>query len=346
MNKIVIALFSLAVAGTAFAQGNFVVARGLGAPNDNHVSVRDTSGSPVGVDFQAYGARQWGTNVATGLLDRVSPPYILTGPGPGEVYGPHTRGWTHDGSAVSGINFFGYGTLRYGVIPECGDLDVDELCEILTGPGPGAVFGPHVRGWRYTGTKTRPLASVNFFAYFTLRYGVNVESNDVDGDVADEIITGPGPSPVFGPQVRGWNSDGGTLRGMPEVNFNAYSLTFGVNLGLADVDGNGDAEILTAPGPGPSQASEFRGFDFSSQGVAALPGFQKTPFSTGYGGRVDGGPVTTVGELIAAAGRDPSASAQVKTFRYENATLTPTVAFNPFPGSTYGVNATSDWLGY
>ena len=80
--------------------------------------------------------------------------------------------------------------------------------DLLTGPGPGAGFGPQARGWRFDGTAVVPVAHVNFYAYATPSFGVVVGGGDVDGDLIGEILTAPGPSPAFAPAVRGWDTDG------------------------------------------------------------------------------------------------------------------------------------------
>lgn len=60
------------------------------------------------------------------------------------------------------------------------------------------------------------IGKVSYFACATLLYGANVEGGDVDDDGFDEVLTGPGPGPVFAPQVRGWNVDGGAATSTDE----------------------------------------------------------------------------------------------------------------------------------
>src|SRR3990170_1971886 len=74
--------------------------------------------------------------------------------------------------------------------------------------GPGAVFGPHVRGWNVDGGAAAAIPAVSFMAYGTNRWGVVVACGDLDGDGIDEILTAPGPSAQFGADVLGWNFDG------------------------------------------------------------------------------------------------------------------------------------------
>jgi len=159
------------------------------------------------INFYAYGTSRYGVNVAGGDVDADGYDEILTGPGPGSVFGPHIRGWNQGGtSGTPGdqVNYYAYGTPKWGVNVAGGDVDADKYDEILTGPGPGSVFGPHVRGWNQVWTSSTPIDQVNFHAYGTLKWGVNVAGGDVDADGYDDIITGSGPGTVFGPHLRGW----------------------------------------------------------------------------------------------------------------------------------------------
>jgi len=52
----------------------------------------------------------------------------------------------------------------------------DARTEIVTGPGPSALFGAHVRGWNYDGDAVAPVPGCSFLAWPSLefRYGVTV----------------------------------------------------------------------------------------------------------------------------------------------------------------------------
>ncbi len=211
-----------------------------------------------GVSFLAYGTNKYGVNVAAGDLDADGFDEIITGAGPGAVFGPHVRGWNYDGGStvtpLPGVSYFAYGTPKWGVNVSAGDIDGDGYDEIVTGAGPGAVYGPHVRGWDYDGgsTVTR-INGVSYFAYGTLKYGVNVACGDIDGDGIDEIITGAGPGAVFSAHVRGWNVDGGTATAIAGFNFFAWpaeDVRFGANVfSGVDLNGNGRDEIVVGQGP-------------------------------------------------------------------------------------------------
>ncbi|MFN7974250.1 MAG: kelch repeat-containing protein [Acidobacteriota bacterium] len=323
----------------------YLVGRGLGQPNENRVATFEQDGSPTGVSFLAFGAGQWGVGVAGGGIDPVAPEEIVATPGPGPGLGPQVRAFFVDGSPIAAVNFFAYGSLRYGANAVTGALDGDLSEEILTGPGPGTVFGPHVRGWNYDGSALSPISKLSFFAYGTLRYGVNAARGDVDADGFDEILTGAGPGVVFGAHVRAFDFDGTSVVDLANVNFFAFtSIRYGANLAGNDVDSDGYDEMVATPGPGPTSAhvSRFLGFGYDGVVVAALQGYDVVPFATLYGGRVGLGDVSPGlsmrDELLAGAGRDPAATSTVHAFDYVGGALHPIAAtFAPFPPG-FGVN--------
>jgi len=176
----------------------------------------------------------------------------------------------------------------------CGDIDGDGYDEIVTGAGPGAVYGPHVRGWNCDGGGAVAISGVSFLAYGTNKYGVNVCCGDIDGDGIDEMVTGAGPGAVFGPHVRGWNWDGtGTAQPIPAVSFFAYSgyTQWGVNVSCGDLDDDGIDEILTGPGPGSDYLARVRGFNYDGQVLTAMTGVDFNAYEAAgnrYGVKVAG----------------------------------------------------------
>ena len=93
--------------------------------------------------------------------------------------------------------------------------------------------------------------------------------------------------------MRSWEYDGVALASIQKINFNAYTLRHGVNVAGGDLDDDGFEEITTAAGPGPSNTTWFKGFDFDGGSLTLIPGFQVTPYTTHYGGRVGTGDVDT-----------------------------------------------------
>ncbi|MEN9558193.1 MAG: hypothetical protein RL141_562 [Candidatus Parcubacteria bacterium] len=84
--------------------------------------------------------------------------------------------------------------------------------------------------------------------------GGNLATGDVNGDGAADIIVGAGPGRL--PEVRMFKQDGSSIG-----SFRAYPAWFmgGVRVAVADLDGDGKGEIVTAPGAGiEPQVNVFR----------------------------------------------------------------------------------------
>jgi hypothetical protein len=144
------------------------------------------------------------------------------------------------GAAVQ--SFFAYdASFTGGVRVAAGDVDGDGCDDVVTGAGPHG--GPHVQVFSgQDGTLLR-----SFFAYDpSFTGGVYVAAADVNGDGFADIVTGPGPG--GGPHVRVFSGkDGSVLQ-----DFFAYAVAFagGVAVAAADVTDDGQADIITGPGPG------------------------------------------------------------------------------------------------
>jgi predicted GH43/DUF377 family glycosyl hydrolase len=298
------------------------------------------------LEFRAYGAAHYGVNVSCGRVNGGTADVILTGAGPGDIYGPHVRGFLPDGTPVAGLSFLAYGTNRFGVNVAAGDLDGDGYDEIITGAGPGDVFGPHVRAFDFDGgPPVSPVPGVSYFAYGTLKYGVNVTAGDLDGDGYDEIVTGAGPGDVFGPHVRGWNVDGGTAAAIPGISFFAYgTLKYGVDVAAGDLDGDGLAEIITAPGPSGLFGAHIRGWNVDGS-VSPMPGFSFFAWpadQSTYGARIfAGSDLDGDGrdDLVTGAGPDPQAGTPVSVYRYLDGTASLWFSLEAFPaGTTMGAS--------
>lgn len=118
------------------------------------------------------------------------------------------------------------------------DLGSDGTKEILIGSGHGA--SPTVYVYRQDGSK------IGEFLAYDAGYGsgVNVAACDIDGDGTNEIVTGT----LYGggPHIRVFNNMGVAIT----PGFFAYDELFrgGVNVACGDLDQDGKAEIVTAPG--------------------------------------------------------------------------------------------------
>ena len=156
------------------------------------------------------------------------------------MFGAHVRGWNHDGSGrtvpIPGVNFFAYGTPRFGVEVGCGDIDGDGIDEILTAPGPGSEFSSHVRGWNYDGGTLTPMSNVSFFAYGSAAYGygdgAKVSAGDVDLDGVDEILVLPARTRTPTTYLRSYDVEESTVEYINNHSFDVYDdwMTCGGNV--------------------------------------------------------------------------------------------------------------------
>lgn len=173
----------------------------------------------------------WDKGLTLGLGTAGGRRYIAVGAGAGGA--PYIRLYDEDLNPVTDA-FLAYDrNFRGGVNVGVGDLDGDGAPDIVTGAGPGG--GPHVRVFG-----TDQAVKWQFFAYDQkFKGGVYVAVGDLDGDGAQEIVTGPGFG--GGPHVRVMNR-----YGQVKSQFFAFDSKkrAGVRVSVGDVDGDGKLEIL------------------------------------------------------------------------------------------------------
>jgi len=253
-----------------------------------------------GLNFMAYGTLNYGVHVATGDINQDGFDEIITGIGPGLHFGPHVRAFSYDQEAewispIPGVNFMAYSTRHWGVNVACGDIDGDGYDEIITGPGPGPGFGPHVRGWDVDAVSAASISNVNFCAYGTKRYGLVVACGDVDGDGIDEILTAPGPGGFFGAHIRGWNYDNVSISTLPGCSFFAwpsYQARYGARLFSGvdlNIDVSGRNEFFVGPGPDPTAGAKIKAFMYDGNSVIEWFSLWAYDSSWTYGANVAAG---------------------------------------------------------
>ena len=210
---------------------------------------------------------------------------------------PEIRLFTEDGTFVRGFSAFPDG-FRGGVSLSIGQFDGVNKSSIVAGALAGG--SPQVRIFDIN---TRAIGG--FLAYDAgFRGGVEVATGDLDGDGEDEIVTGAGPG--GGPHVMMFDKRGDALGG-----FFAFEESYrgGVDVASADVDGDGLAEIIVAPGKG---RSEVRVFDHAGDLQ-----YSYMPFGVGYsaGMQVDAADADGDGIAeIAVSGYGPGGKSQASLF--------------------------------
>jgi hypothetical protein len=248
-----------------------ITAAGVGAGAAPLVKVFQASNGALLATFAPYASNfLGGVRVAVGDVNGDGQADVVTAAGPGG--GPHVR--VFDGAAlVTGQvkelrGFFAYApNFAGGVNVAVGDVNGDGKADIITGADAGG--GPHVEA--FSGADGSVLRS--FFAYApTFTGGVTVGAGDVNGDGKADIITGAGPG--GGPHVEVFSG----ATGARLLSFFAFDPTFhgGVFVAGGDVNGDGTADIITAPGAGGwSQVRVYdgRNTQMLAQFFAYDPGF-------------------------------------------------------------------------
>lgn len=225
---------------------------GAGPGGGPHVQVLSGVDDSVLRSFYAYPSNfGGGVFVGAGDFDGDGKDDIITGAGPGG--GPHVEIFSGADNSVL-RSFYAYGPTFSGGVRVClGDVDGDGHSDIVTGAGPGG--GPHVQA--LSGTNNSVLKS--FYAYdqaFTA--GVYVACGRFDNDSKADIAVGAGAGGSPHVELFG-GADNAVLK-----SFYAYDSGFtgGVRVALADTDGDGLANLITAPGRGGGPHVQV--FDFAS----------------------------------------------------------------------------------
>jgi hypothetical protein len=177
-----------------------------------------------------------GVNVVTGDVNGDGSDEIITVPA--SKGGPEIA--VYNGSGKTLKRFMAYDKrIRGGYNIETGDINGDGKAEIVIAQPAGGTT--EIAAFTGTGSTVK-----RFYAYArNFKGGVNISVGDTNGDGSDEIVTAP--ASMGGPEVAVYSGTGKTLK-----RFMAYAKTLrgGYSVFAADINGDGLAEIVTAPGAG------------------------------------------------------------------------------------------------
>jgi hypothetical protein len=145
-------------------------------------------------------------------------------------------------------------TFRGGVRVATGDVNFDGIPDVIAAPGTGRAATIKVFNGTPNADAIYAGAQIaSFDAYpTTFRGGAYVAVGDVNGDGANDIVTGPGAG--TGPLVKVFN--GTTLTAATPTligkAFNAFGAAFkgGVPVAVGDINKDGKAEVVVGTGPG------------------------------------------------------------------------------------------------
>ncbi len=201
-------------AGDVNGDGAADIITGAGPGAGPHVKVFDGTNGAVLQSFFAFAPTfKGGVRVAAGDVNGDGTADLITGAGPGA--GPHVK--VFDGTTNAALQSFSAfaGTFKGGVWVAAGDVNGDGVADPVVGADAGA--GPHIKV--FDGATNAALQS--FFAYPTnFTGGVRVATGDVNGDGADDVMTGPGSG--GSPHVKVFNAEGlGVLQ-----SFHAFTTRF------------------------------------------------------------------------------------------------------------------------
>ncbi|MFH1366792.1 MAG: FG-GAP-like repeat-containing protein [Patescibacteria group bacterium] len=301
------------------------LAVGPASPGGPHIRIYDQN-LYLYSQFFAYALSfRGGVNPGIGDVDGDGYLDIITGPGPGSA--SHLRIFDFAGRVKN--QFFIYPLAwRLGLSVAAGDVDGDGMDEIITAPQ--SVAGPEVRVFKYDPVNNRYFLLNRFFAFPSfLRLSLNLAVGDLNNDGRAEILAVPRLR--GGPQVRIFTFQNNRFN--LKNQFFAYHTSFrgGVNLAVADADGDESQEIITGAGPGGGPHIRI----FSETGrlkyqfYSAVTTFRGGVSVSAFDQNGDG-----IKEIV--AGVYSSGSPEVKVFDFQNNNFINTKFFSAYQSNFRG----------
>jgi RHS repeat-associated protein len=235
-----------------------IIATGADPGSAPLVKVFDAATGAEKYQFLAYDASfRGGVRVASADLNHDGVPDIITAPGPGMA--PEVKAFDgRTGKQLPGPvgDFLAYdASSRSGLFVAAADVSGDGTPDIVTAPDAGG--GSQVRV--FSGTDASLLTHFDAFGP-AFRGGVRVAASYFADPTHADIVAADGPGGP--PLVRVFDGATGAQVPGPLGSFLAYEPSFrgGVFVAAGDVNGDGQADIITGAGPGhPPEVKAFDG---------------------------------------------------------------------------------------
>jgi fibronectin-binding autotransporter adhesin len=212
------------------------------------------------------------------------------------------------------------------------DVDGDGVDEIVTVPGPG--YPPQVTIWELGARRSTRLVTFNAGPNSYTK-GFFVACGDLDGDGASEIVIGNDRGST--PEIKVYRVRGTQVTLLASDLAYEPSFTGGVRVTTADIDGDGLAEIITAPGAGGE--SWVRVLKISGNGLAELTSFEGEEPGFAAGLFIAGGKRDDLGGAVVATSPGPGGPGHIRIFSVSPAAVVESVKATTGPsGVTLGAS--------
>lgn len=251
-----------------------IIAVGSDAGTPGRVRVLDASTGAVLGEFVPFAGYSGGVAVAVADVtgDGVDDVIVATAGGAG-----HVKVFSASGAEL--MSFLAFPGFAGGLSLAAGDVDRDGRADIVVGTAIGSSHGKVFSG--ATGAEIR-----SFLAFDGFAGGVRVAAGDVNGDGRADVAVVAGPGGSGHVKVFDAGTDGLL------ASFRGYEGYIGeINLAMADVTGDGPAEVVTVAQNG-ARGAHVKAFTSQAELVRSFFAPTGTVTAVGFG-RMEGEPVVT-----------------------------------------------------